>query len=156
MESNWRSYCVHSATSGSPPPPVRAPSERPFRSQDAAILARDGYAVEESGEVIYYAPDADVLLSDTFAATHCFQLTDAPPGQPGLIGLRFRPVEAARDRRDIEGTFWLDRASAELRSLDFTFTNLPGVAERVEPGGRVEFTRLPQSRSHSPCRAAPR
>lgn len=123
---------------------TRAPSERPFRSQDAAILARDGYAVEESGEVIYYAPDADVLLSDTFAATHCFQLTDAPPGQPGLIGLRFRPVEAARDRRDIEGTFWLDRASAELRSIDFTFTNLPAVAERVEPGGRVEFTRLPQ------------
>jgi hypothetical protein len=122
---------------------ARGPSHRPFRSQDAALLATDGYVVERDGEVIYYAPDADVLLSDSFAATHCFQLAAPPEDEPGLIGLAFRPIEAARARRDIEGTFWIDRATAELRSLDFAFTNMPAASERAEPGGRVEFTRLP-------------
>src|ERR1019366_8381178 len=39
-------------------------------------------------------------------------------------------------------TLWLARASAELRLLEFRYTNLsPGVA-RAEPGGSVEFLRL--------------
>lgn len=122
---------------------TRSPSDQPFRSQDAAVLAKDGYVVERDGEVIYYAPDANVLLSDSFAATHCFQLAAPPEDEPGLIGLAFRPIEAARARRDIEGTFWIDRATAELRTLEFAFTNMPAVSERAEPGGRVEFTRLP-------------
>jgi len=122
---------------------TRSPSDQPFRSQTAELLAKDGYVVEEDGEIIYYAPDADVLLSDSFAATHCFQLEAPPEDMPWLIGLRFRPIDAARTRRDIEGTFWVDRRSAELRALDFAFTNLPSVADRAEPGGRVEFTRLP-------------
>jgi hypothetical protein len=44
---------------------------------------------------------------------------------------------------DIQGTFWIDRASNELRSLEFRYTNLPTVAERASPGGAVEFLRLP-------------
>ncbi|MFN0098671.1 MAG: carboxypeptidase regulatory-like domain-containing protein [Gemmatimonadaceae bacterium] len=122
---------------------ARAPSNRPFRSQDAVLLAKYGYVVERDGEVIYYAPDADVLLSDSFAATHCFRLEAPPDERSSLIGLQFRPVDGARTRRDIEGTFWIDRRTAELRSLEFAFTNMPAVAERAEPGGRVEFTRLP-------------
>ncbi len=121
----------------------RSPSDQPFRSHDAALLARDGYVVEDSTGVSYFAPDADVLLSESFAATHCFQLADAPLGEPGLIGLAFRPLAAARSRSDIVGTFWIDRASAELRALDFAFTGLPAAAERADPGGRVEFTPLP-------------
>lgn len=122
---------------------TRAPSNRPFRSEAAALLAKDGYVVERDGEVIYYAPDADVLLSDSFAATHCFRLQAPPDEGSTLIGLQFRPVDGARARRDIEGTFWIDRTSAELRSLEFAFTNMPAAADRAEPGGRVEFTRLP-------------
>jgi len=122
---------------------TRSSSNRPFRSQEAALLAKDGYVVERDGEIIYYAPDADVLLSDSFAATHCFRLAAPPEDAPWLIGLQFRPIDAARARRDIEGTFWIDRRSAELRSLEFAFTNMPPASERAEPGGRVEFTRLP-------------
>ena len=121
----------------------RSPSDQPFRSRDAALLARDGYVVEDSIGVNYYAPDAEVLLSESFAGTHCFQLAEAPTGEPGLIGLAFRPVAAALRRRDIIGTFWIDRASAELRAIDFVFTGLPAAAERADPGGRVEFTPLP-------------
>jgi len=122
---------------------TRSPSDQPFRSREAALLAREGYVVEDSTAVSYYAPDADVLLSESFAGTHCFQLAEAPPGEPGLIGLAFRPVAAALRRRDIVGTFWVDRASAELRAIDFAFTGLPAAAERADPGGRVEFTPLP-------------
>lgn len=125
---------------------TRAPSERPFRSLDAAVLARDGYVVEEDGTIAYYAPDGDVLLSESFAATHCFQLAPAPDDAPGLIGLRFRPIDAARSRRDVEGTFWLDRESAELRFITFAFTGLPLAADRAEPGGRVDYTRLEEGR----------
>ena len=121
----------------------RSPSDQPFRSRDAALLARDGYVVDDSTGVSYFAPDADVLLSESFAGTHCFQLAEAPPGEPGLIGLAFRPLAAARSRSDIVGTFWIDRASAELRAVDFAFTGLPAAAERADPGGRVEFTPLP-------------
>lgn len=120
---------------------TRAPSERPFRSRPADSLARDGYIVEDDGGVTYYAPDAEVLLSESFAGTHCFQLEEGAPGS-GLIGVRFRPIDEARQRRDVEGTLWLDRASAELRFLEFAFTGLPSVAERGEPGGRVEFRRI--------------
>ncbi len=120
---------------------TRAPSERPFRSLDATALARDGYIVEDDAGVSYYAPDAEVLLSESFAGTHCFQLVDGEPGD-GLIGVRFRPVDGSRRRRDVTGTLWLDRASAELRFLEFTYTGLPAVADRAEPGGRVEFRRI--------------
>ena len=120
----------------------RSPSDQPFRSRTADLLAREGYVVEDSGAVNFYAPDAEVLLDESFAATHCFQLASPPPDRPNLIGLRFRPVEGARRRRDIEGTFWVDRESAELRTLDFSYTNLPVVAATADPGGFVEFTRL--------------
>lgn len=120
---------------------TRAPSERPFRSRDAETLAREGYVVEDDGGVSYHAPDADVLLSDSFAGAHCFQLVEGPIGTD-WIGIRFRPIEEVRARRDVEGTLWLHRASAELRELDFTYTGLPLQAEPAEPGGRVEFTRL--------------
>ena len=121
----------------------RSPSDQPFRSRDADLLAREGYVVEDSTGVSYFAPDAHVLLSESFASTHCFQLAEAPPGEPGLIGLAFRPVAAALRRRDIVGTFWIDRTSAELRAIDFAFTGLPAEAERADAGGRVEFTPLP-------------
>lgn len=121
---------------------TRAPSERPFRSQDAALLARDGYVVEDDDGVAYHAPDADVLLSESFAATHCFHLV-ADDSLGGRLGIRFRPSTRDRARRDVEGTLWLDRASARLQTLDFSFTGLPEVAARAGAGGRIEFSQLP-------------
>src|SRR6185369_15298413 len=47
-----------------------------------------------------------------------------------------------RDIRDIEGTFWLDRRTAELKWMDFGYTNMPSIADKASPGGRVEFLRL--------------
>jgi hypothetical protein len=117
-----------------------------FRSLPAEFLAEKGYVVTESEETTYYAPDADVLLSPSFAEVHCFQLVAPPrdrPDQAGLIGVGFKPVRDRSDLRDIEGTFWVDRATSELRSLDFRYTNLSAAAIAAGAGGTVQFLRLP-------------
>jgi hypothetical protein len=118
------------------------PTTHAFKSLPAEILARDGYVVSDDSTTSFYAPDADVLLSDRFAATHCLRLEGAPPGKANLIGVGFAPTRDRRGARDIEGTLWLDRASAELRTLEFRYTDLPDLAIAAGAGGHVEFLRL--------------
>src|SRR5688572_6955607 len=46
---------------------VSTAADRPFRSLPAEVLSVGGYVtVNQDGSVDYYAPDADVLLSETF------------------------------------------------------------------------------------------
>ena len=119
------------------------PTTHAFRSQPADVLASAGYVVADSGGTTYYAPDADALLSEAFVNSHCFRLAASPlDGADRLIGVAFAPARDHRDARDIEGTLWLDRASAELRFLEYRYTNLPDVAAAAQAGGRVEFLRL--------------
>lgn len=113
---------------------------RPFGSLPAAELARSGFVGQAEGDSLTFAaPDADLLLSDEFVATHCFR---AVPGEAGLVGLGFEPIPGRRVP-EINGTLWADRASSELRFLDYSYTRLPGLLRRAELGGRVEFRRLP-------------
>lgn len=114
-----------------------------FKSLPADALVEKGYVIVEGDDISYHAPDGDVLVSDSFAGSHCFQVV-LPPGRgaDSLIGVAFRPARDQRDIRDIEGTFWLDRRSAELKWMDFKYTNMPSAAEKASPGGRVEFLRL--------------
>lgn len=121
---------------------VAHPTTHAFKSRPADELAKDGYVIADGGGTSYFAPDADVLLSETFAATHCFRLTAPPADQRQLIGISFEPSNDRRDARDITGTLWLDRTSAELRRLEFRFTNLPDLVASAGAGGRVEFLRL--------------
>jgi hypothetical protein len=83
-----------------------------------------------------------MLLSDRFAASHCLRLESAPSGKPHLIGVAFAPTRDRRGTRDIEGTIWLDRASAELRTLEFRYTDLPDIAIAAGAGGHVAFLQL--------------
>ena len=119
-----------------------SPTTHAFRSVPAESLATRGYVTLDSGATTFHAPDGDALLSNAFAATHCFQLAPVARGADSLVGVSFRPAQDRREARDIEGTFWLDRRSAELRWLEYRYTNLPPAADRAEPGGRVEFLRL--------------
>jgi hypothetical protein len=118
-------------------------TERPFVSLPAEALSQLGYVVEERGAANYFAPDADVLLSDAFASAHCFRVVAPPSGQSNLVGVGFGPVDQQGESvKEIEGTLWLDRANAELRALDFRYTNLSEPMLDAGAGGRVEFTRL--------------
>jgi len=66
----------------------------------------------------FFGPDARVLLSDVFHETHCLRIEENDD-MPGMIGLRFEPVDSKAV--DIDGVLWLDRASAELRSVEFRY-----------------------------------
>lgn len=117
-------------------------SGSPFASRSAAELTQRGYVVADpSGDILYFGPDASVLLSPVFLDQHCFRLTENPE-TPEVIGLTFEPV-LARRMPDVRGTLWLDRATAELRTLDFRYTRLPWSGIVAEDfGGVVDFEQL--------------
>jgi hypothetical protein len=113
-----------------------------YESVPAEDLAENGYIRPDGDGWIYYAPDAQVLLSDTFLDTHCFRLRRGEHENAGRVGLAFQPV---RDGKlpDIQGVLWLDAKSAELRYLEFEYIRLPRRHGRRDAGGRVDFQRLP-------------
>ncbi|HVT38628.1 MAG TPA: carboxypeptidase regulatory-like domain-containing protein, partial [Gemmatimonadaceae bacterium] len=121
---------------------TRGATTHAFVSLPGDSLAQVGYVVAETDGTRYFAPDADALLSESFAALHCFHVEPGPSGHANLIGVGFRPAREREGMRDIEGTFWLDRETAELRWLDYRYTGLHAVAADAGAGGRVEFLRL--------------
>jgi hypothetical protein len=121
---------------------TRALTTTAFRSAPVDSLLTVGFVVQAADGAVYRAPDADVLLSDAFAATHCLRLEAPADGDPRAIGVRFEPAGDRDKITDIGGTFWIDRASSELRSLDFQFTGIPEVLREAGAGGHVEFLRL--------------
>lgn len=133
------------------PPRLRIQSERvdtlhehtsAFISQPAEVLARRGYAYNEGDTAVFHAPDAEVLLSDAFLDGHCFALRSGRGETQGLVGLTFQPVPGTRVS-SVAGVLWLDRRSAELRHLEYTYTGIR-LPQNTRPyvGGRVEFRRL--------------
>src|SRR5690606_3799401 len=115
-------------------------SSDPFTSLPPEEIERAGYVREEGGETNIYGPNTDLLLSDAFQRTHCFALTE-DEGRPGEIGLTFEPVEG-RELPDIEGVLWVDAATAQLRTLEFEYRNLPGTLVEGDYTGRADFQRL--------------
>ncbi|MBX7119611.1 MAG: carboxypeptidase-like regulatory domain-containing protein [Gemmatimonadaceae bacterium] len=115
---------------------------RPFRATSPDFLATRGYAVEEPDGTRFFAPDADVLLSERFAAAHCLRLAEARPDRPDLVGVAFEPVGRARGIVRIRGTLWLDRATFALQRLDYLYVGLHPALEDAGLGGSVDFTRL--------------
>ncbi|HET7464831.1 MAG TPA: carboxypeptidase regulatory-like domain-containing protein [Longimicrobium sp.] len=114
----------------------------PFVAVPLETLSRNGYVESTVAGFTFHAPDARVLLSDEFQERHCFALE---PGENGEIGLSFEPVSGARP--DVRGTLWLDRASAELRRMEYRYTQVPGLRREADAaGGRMEFARLPDGR----------
>ena len=118
-------------------------SVAPFSSIAAEQLAAGGYAVEnDDRSYTYYAPDAEVLRDDSFLSTHCFRVVRDARRHAGLIGLAFEPVRG-RKLTDVKGALWMDEQSSELRSLEFSYTNLPYGLRDDRIGGTVEFMPLP-------------
>ena len=121
----------------------RGASDRPFISAPADTLVRRGFVRLDSGGATYDAPDAEVLLSDVFADTHCMRLEPLVAADSQRIGVRFAPIRSREDLVDITGVLWLDRRSAELQLLEYTYTGLPRAFDAAHAGGKVEFVRLP-------------
>lgn len=118
----------------------------PIRSLPPDSLAKIGYVTQdETGGTTYWGPDANVLLADSFAATHCIR-TERPAADTGVlsgvVGVAFEPARRS-NKVDISGVLWLDRKTAELRTLDYRYVNVPPIVERGKAGGHIEFLRLP-------------
>lgn len=113
-----------------------------FRSVPAAQLGAEGYVVSSEGFFTYYAPDAEVLLSDEFAARHCFHVVTTSRGGDTLVGLAFEPTRGSR-HTDITGALWLNASTSELREVTFTYRGLVQTADRSDFGGAVHFLRMP-------------
>jgi len=115
-------------------------SNRPFVSPaEASFFARLGFMQEDADGRLFSAPDADVLLDDAFAATHCFHIQTADTDHPDQIGLAFAPTRGRDTLVDVKGVIWIDRVSPQLRTLDFLYTGLEPAATRFGSGGHLEF-----------------
>ena len=113
---------------------------RPFASLPPDELAARGYVTRGAHTQVFHAPDEDVLLSDEFAATHCLRLMpDSTDRQ--VVRLGFAPIPGRREP-EIAGILSIDRASAELRRLDFSFVNVPASDVVGAPGGEIVFRHL--------------
>jgi hypothetical protein len=115
---------------------------RPFTSKPPEVLAEQGYITRGDRAAVFHAPDEEVLLSDSFAGTHCLRLLPDSNGAPGLR-LGFSPVPGRRVP-EISGVLTIDRETNELHRLDFSFVNLPAMDVVGTPGGSISFRRLPE------------
>ena len=113
-----------------------------FRSFPIEDLVTRGFVQTTDDSTVYYAPDAEALLSDAFLDTHCFGLREGEEGEEEMIGLVFRPLEG-REVPELGGVLWLNAETSELERLEFEYLNLMRSREVGEPGGEVSFTRLP-------------
>jgi len=87
---------------------------------------------------VYYGLDARALFSDWFLASHCFRVEEDAGGE---VRVRFQPSRGG-GRADVAGMVVLDRASLELRRIEFAYVNLPGWIPRERAGGEVRLRRL--------------
>jgi hypothetical protein len=114
---------------------------RPFGSPDPTSLVTLGYVRgDEHKGWSYFGPDEVVLLSDPFAATHCFRAV-RDRKRPNQIGVAFQPIPK-RKQSDINGVIWLNERTSELREVEFRYVNA-GVLDDFRPGGFSRFRRMP-------------
>lgn len=111
---------------------------RPYEALSLAELDAHGFARTDGTETVFFAPDADLLLSDPFIATHCFGTVE----EGNRVGLSFSPAPAIA-RPDIEGVMWLQRATGALSEVTFSFVHAPAPYDRVRASGFVRFARVP-------------
>lgn len=110
----------------------------------AANLARDGFwGSDTNGAPILHAPDADILLDDDFVRAYCFHIVRPRERQRTELGLGFRREGRSEGRVDIDGTLWVDTASRAIREIEFRYRGLNREVERLEPGGRIVFSEMP-------------
>jgi hypothetical protein len=113
---------------------------RPFlAAAPATQLAATGYVASDASGRTLFAPDADVLVDESFAATHCFRLVNADTRHEHQIGLAFSPAPRREKTVDVEGVIWVDANRPALRSLEFRHTGFDDAWTRTPPGGHVEF-----------------
>lgn len=111
--------------------------------RSASQFAEFGYVQDSAGRRRYFSPDADVLIDDAFALSHCFALVNAMATRASSeIGLSFERHGSASARIDIRGTMWVDTVARALREIEFRYAGLDSTHDAYRPGGFVSFREL--------------
>lgn len=117
-------------------------TKNPFVSIPPESLATGGFIQTTSDGTWYYAPDAEVLVSEEFLDSYCFRLRRGRGETASMIGVAFEPAKS-NALPGIQGVLWVDERTAELRHVEYEYTKLPGNVQSREVGGRIEFTKTP-------------
>ncbi|MEP6494406.1 MAG: carboxypeptidase regulatory-like domain-containing protein [bacterium] len=114
---------------------------QPWLTISPDSLRRGGYVVtDRDNSTIYYGPGLDALLSNSFIEDHCFRLvTDRK--DKSRLGVAFEPTPHRKKIAEVRGTLWLDRASSELRRMEYGYANIAPEQES-EAKGETEFARM--------------
>lgn len=121
----------------------RIHGRHPFRAPEPGFVTSAGWVWEyEDGELAYFGPDAETLLAEPFLRTHCFRLVRSDSANRRIVGIGFEPLPG-REVADISGVLWVERASAKLLSLEFSYVKLPIAVKSNRIGGTIEFDVLP-------------
>ncbi|HVZ49010.1 MAG TPA: carboxypeptidase regulatory-like domain-containing protein, partial [Gemmatimonadaceae bacterium] len=114
--------------------------QEPWTAPSPASLHELGYIVVGTDSTSYRAPGLDMLGSTTFIDDHCFRLVNGD--SRATIGVAFEPTSDRRALADIRGTVFVDRATSEVRRMEFHYV-YPDVADLADGArGRMEFLRL--------------
>src|SRR4051812_1129553 len=125
---------------------ARSLSGEPYYSVSADSLAVIGFARIEGDSSAYYAPDARTLTSEAFIRSHCLRAVK-DPARPQQLGLAFEPLQRNR-LVEVSGVLWLDRATSELRDLEYKYEMPAPMRGRAQPRGleaatgRIHYRRL--------------
>ncbi|HTJ21386.1 MAG TPA: carboxypeptidase regulatory-like domain-containing protein, partial [Gemmatimonadaceae bacterium] len=115
-------------------------AREPWLARDPDSLRRGGYVVASPADsATFYAPGLDMLSSPAFVEDHCLRL--GHDRDATVLAIEFEPTRERRKVPEIKGTMWLDRASSELRRLEFSYVNIPSDVMRYA-GGQMRFTRM--------------
>ncbi len=116
----------------------------PVRSVPVDTLRAFGFGRQltpgDEGSREYYGPDALVLFSEWFMATHCFMLAKVKKGSDTLH-VRFAPLRKTR-MIDIKGELLLDASDLSLHAMTFDHINLPSWMPEAAAGGEMQFFRM--------------
>lgn len=91
--------------------------------------------IEDGVMTRFYGPSPEALLSPWFGANHCLSLAD---DRPGWLGLAFESIDGAMTI-GIDGVFWIDPNTWQLRSIEFRFTGDRDLERAGEQGGTIEL-----------------
>jgi hypothetical protein len=116
------------------------PVAQPWVSEPPESLHQFGYIVEVMDSTAYRAPGLEALASPSFFTDHCFKLASAK--EKTQIAVEFEPTAERRKLADIRGAVTMDRATAQLRSVEFRYVNPENRDTEAGARGTVEFARL--------------
>jgi hypothetical protein len=72
----------------------------------------------------FLAPSVEMIVSEPFARTHCFDVTPEQASD-GSLGLSFTPKGDSLTEYDVDGVLWVSRQPNQLPWIEFNFTQFP-------------------------------